>query len=95
MPGGDAPERVVFEELKKKKWVLLDARTSRDFSVLSDTCEKAMASADHHEWLTSVANKMVMGSDSLWQVMCSEWIENCLQKEDATAIIKPIEEILT
>jgi predicted ATPase len=94
LPGGDAPERVVFDALRKQRWVLLDTRTRRDFSVLSDACEKAMALSDHHEWLSSAASKVTLGSDTLWQAMCSEWAANCLLPNDAKNISKPIEELL-
>jgi hypothetical protein len=94
LPGGDSPERVVFEALKKQKWTLLDAVTSREFAALSDACDKAMTGTDHHEWVSAAANKVHLGSDSLWQAMCAEWAGNCLSELDAAKLVGPIKEAL-
>ncbi len=94
LPGGDAPERVIFESLKKKQWVLLDSFVLRDFSALSDACIKAMTSSDHHEWVNLAASKVHIASDTLWQAMCAQWAGNCLTSEEAEKIITPIKEVL-
>jgi hypothetical protein len=73
LPGGDAPERVVFSVLKSRRWGSLWTRISRDISVVQDACEKAMLLGDHHDWLQFAANQLMCGSDSLWQAMCAEW----------------------
>jgi predicted ATPase len=94
LPGGDAPERIVFEALKKSNWTLLDAATSREFAQVADACDRAMVSANHHEWVITAANKVVLGGDILWQAMCAEWASNCLSAQDAEKIVKPIREAI-
>ena len=75
LPGGDAPERVVFEKLQRERWRHLWTRIGRDIALLSDSCERAMTLADHHEWVRSAANQLMCGGDTLWQAMCCEWAE--------------------
>ncbi len=75
LPGGDAPERVVFERLQRERWRHLWTRIGRDIALLSDSCERAMTLADHHEWVRAAANQLMCGSDVLWQAMCAEWAE--------------------
>lgn len=75
LPGGDAPERVVFERLRIERWRHLWTRIGRDIAMLTDACERAMTLADHHEWVRSAANQLMCGSDVLWQAMCCEWAE--------------------
>jgi len=94
LPGGDAPERVVFDALHKMQWTLLDSKTGREFALLSDALNKAVSTADHHKWLTSAASRLVLSTEALWQAMCSEWVANCLPDEVGKAIVKPIEEAL-
>jgi AAA domain, putative AbiEii toxin, Type IV TA system len=94
LPGGDAPERVVFEALKKRQWTLLDSVTSREFSEISTACDRAMTSGDHHEWVSSAADKVILSGDTLWQAMCAEWASNCLSDTEADTIIRPIREAL-
>jgi len=75
LPGGDAPERVVFERLRAERWRHLWTRIGRDVALLSDSCERAMTLADHHEWVRAAANQMMCGGDALWQAMCAEWAD--------------------
>ena len=73
LPGEDAPERVVFDALMKTGWGGLAQRTGRNHSEVADACIRAMATDDHHEWVSQVANRLVLGSDVLWTLMCQEW----------------------
>ena len=91
LPGGDAPERVIFEDLKKKKWGNLWTRIGRDMSWVTDACNNAMTLSDHHEWIKTSANSLFCGGETLWQNMCAEWAPS-LNKESVENIIKPIEE---
>ncbi len=73
LPGDDAPERVVFESLLETGWGGLAQRTGRDHAEVADACVRAMASEHHHEWVLQAANRLVLGSDVLWTLMCQEW----------------------
>ena len=73
LPGNDAPERVVFADLRKKAWVNLWTRVLRTSSDVSDACESAMLLGDHHEWVGYAATKLRVSGSSLWQSMCAEW----------------------
>jgi len=86
LPGEDAPERVVFEALKLTRWGLLPMRTGREYSEIEDACARAMTSGDHHEWVMTAAKELLLGGDTLWQMMCSEWASNCLSKDDGKRI---------
>ena len=94
LPGGDAPERVVFEGLKSRKWGLLPMRTGRDFAAIEDACARAMTIGDHHEWVMSAAKMLSLGGDVLWQVFCATWSVDCLSKTEADKIILPVMEAL-
>jgi len=93
LPGGDAPERVVFEDLKQKKWGNLWSRIGRDIAWVTDACANAMTLGDHHEWTRAVANSLLCGGDTLWQNMCAEWAPK-VAKENIESIVRPIEEAL-
>jgi hypothetical protein len=45
-----------------------------------------MTSNQHHEWVSLAADKLLLPSDVLWQAMCSEWANKCLQNSDAQNI---------
>jgi len=93
LPGGDAPERVVFTALKGAHWRNLWTRLGRSISSVTDACEKAMLLQDHHEWLHSAANDLRCGSDNLWFAMCCEWVEST-KKEDRAYLIEAVEAML-
>ena len=81
LPGGDAPERVVFERLRQENWRHLWTKISRDLASVVDACERAMLLENHHEWVLSAANTLMCGGDVLWQAMCSEWSDICRENE--------------
>ena len=83
LPGGDAPERVVFEGLLAHNWAGLDARTGRSFADIVDACNRAITSNQHHEWIKLAADQLIVGGDILWQSMCAEWASRCLDKYTA------------
>jgi predicted ATPase len=93
LPGGDAPERVVFDALKARKWGELWTRIGRDIAWVSDACTTAMTLGDHHDWVRSAATTLLCGGDILWQAMCAEWAKG-LKKEEALDVIQAIETIL-
>jgi len=80
LPGDDAPERVVFEALKQKNWDGVSQRIGRSVSDTIDACNNAMTLGDHHEWINTAANKLVVGGDVLWQALCAQWAKDCLDK---------------
>jgi hypothetical protein len=86
LPGGDAPERVVFDGLASRNWAGLDARTGRAYPDIVDACNRAITSNSHHDWVKLTADQLVIGSDILWQAMCAEWASQCL----GSAAARPI-----
>jgi predicted ATPase len=94
LPGEEAPERVVFEALRARSWLNVHERIKREFSEVADACTQAMFLPEHHEWLRYAANKLVIGGDTLWQVMCSEWATNCIDADQVKYIVQPVEDAL-
>lgn len=94
LPGEDAPERVVFEALQERKWLRMAERINRGFADVDDACTQAMYLPDHHDWIKFAATKLIVGSDTLWQAMCSEWATQCLNDKEAAKITQPIEDAL-
>lgn len=94
LPGEDAPERVVFEGLQEHAWSGLASRLGRLHSDVVDACTKAMASSNHHEWVTTAANTLVVGGNNLWQAMCAEWANSVLSAGDAQSVVEPVQAAL-
>jgi predicted ATPase len=94
LPGEDAPERVVFDALNAINWGALPQRLGREYSIVADACSVAMTLADHHQWLNSAGNKLLVPGAHLWQAMCSVWARDCLAHDHAIKIVTPIEDAL-
>jgi predicted ATPase len=94
LPGGDAPERVVFEDLQKAQWGEVNTRIGRTYAELVDACNRAMTTNDHHEWVDLAANPLALGTDVLWQAMCAEWAYRCLDKHHIDSLIESILDVL-
>jgi predicted ATPase len=88
LPGGDAPEQVVFRALRAKSWGDLWTRVARDISLVHDACTNAMT-LNHHDWVRFAANHMRQGGDTLWHAMCAEYAEN-MAKPAAQDVVRPI-----
>jgi hypothetical protein len=94
LPGGDAPEVVVFSELQAKNWGSIDKRTGRLFADVADACSQAMALTDHHDWIKSAASKLVLPGEILWQAMCAEWALICLDETDAKKVVQSVSDLM-
>ena len=94
LPGDDAPERVVFEALRDRRWLQLHERIGRDYPEVADACGRAMAVVDHHDWLQQAASRLVLGADTLWQAMCAEWAKSCLEPETAKLTVQAIRDVI-
>lgn len=86
LPGGDAPERVVFEGLQAVNWGNLSARTGRPYNDIADACTRALTSNSHHEWVSLASAKLLLGGDILWQAMCAEWATSALPEPVGRAV---------
>ncbi len=95
LPGGDAPERVVFEALSLTNWDGLAVRVGRSHSMLVDACNKAMTFDDAHEWIRLAADALTLGGQNLWQAMCSVWAKESLSTVEANKVIDPMRAALT
>lgn len=94
LPGNDAPERVVFEDLRNQGWLAVHEKVGREYSEVSDLCSQSMNSSDHHEWVRFAANRLFLGGDILWRAMCLEWVNNVLDSQSAGEIITQIEDAI-
>lgn len=91
LPGGDAPEVVVFEALRVAGWDGVAARVGRSHSQLADACNKAMTSDDHHDWIQLAADELTLSGDTLWQAMCSVWAKCHLDTAVGISVADSIE----
>ena len=86
LPGGDAPERVVFEGLIQRGTEGVATRLGRSASDVADTCNSAMLLQDHHEWIKYAADHLAVTGNVLWQGMCAEWCLKCLPEHEANKL---------
>lgn len=94
LPGGDAPERVVFGDLEEIAWGKLRDRIGRQYADVADACIQVMALTDHHDWVNAAATKLTLPGDTLWQAMCAEWATACLKSDVAKPIVQGIADLL-
>lgn len=94
LPGNDAPERVVFEALKKMKWLDVDARVARAPSDVIGALESAMTHGDHHDWIKAAADRLFMGRAELWRALASAWAAVCVPKLDRQKTANAVEDAI-
>jgi predicted ATPase len=96
LPGGEAPEIVVFKALQahQPQWRDVHRRLGRAYPDVADACNRAMLSGDHHGWLQAAAAPLVVGTDLLWQAMCAEWATVLMRPGDATPLVEAVQAAL-
>ncbi|WP_260582224.1 ATP-dependent nuclease [Sphingopyxis sp. PET50] len=94
LPGGDAPERVVFGDLQSYAWGKLRDRVGRPYAEVADACIKSMSLTDHHDWVNAAASKLTLPGETLWQAMCAEWATTILPADVAKPIVQLIGDLL-
>jgi predicted ATPase len=92
LPGGDAPERVVFKDLKAIQWRGVADRVARGESETIDALNAAMTKADHHDWVADAADKLVVGRIELWRALSSLWVKLCAESKQIELIVQAIED---
>jgi predicted ATPase len=95
LPGDDAPERVVFEELEAINWGDLWTRLIRDISLISEACNASLAITNHHDWVPEAAKRLTVAGNILWHAMCAEWVSKRMKDADYDKIVQYIEELMT
>lgn len=94
LPGDDAPERVVFEALKKVNWIGVHERIGRSASETIDALNRSMTLNNHHDWIKYAADELVIGTDVLWQATCAAWMTHCTSPVVLGDICTPIKDAL-
>ncbi len=94
LPGNDAPERVVFEGLRKHNWGSLPERTGREYAPVAEACGRAMLAGDCKEWVNNAASRLLLPGDVLWPLMCQEWARGCLDEAAGKLIANTLKDTL-
>jgi hypothetical protein len=94
LPGDDAPERVVFQQLKERNWQDVAERIGRPISDAIDALESATTNTDHHEWVKSAADRLFVGGNELWRALASTWATNCARPEQRLRIVEAIQDAI-
>jgi predicted ATPase len=92
LPGEEAPERMVFADLQASGWAKIAGRIDRPASKVIDELNLAMTRPDHHDWLSSTSDNLIVGSVQLWQVMCSIWANDHCPAGERDRIVQAIQD---
>jgi predicted ATPase len=94
LPGDEAPEVTVFEQLKQKNWANLPERFGIGSGTLFQVLESAMLDPDHHKWPILVGDRTRKSGRSVWEILTSEWCRTCLTEENLDYIVEKIDDKL-
>jgi hypothetical protein len=94
LPGGDAPEPVVFDALRAQNWGKVADRVGRNFADVADACTHVMSLTDHHDWISVAASRLTLSGDHLWQAMSAEWARLCFNGTEATNFVQTVSDLM-
>ncbi|WP_104907564.1 hypothetical protein [Nostoc sp. 'Lobaria pulmonaria (5183) cyanobiont'] len=95
LPGTEAPERVVFKELKQLAWPELPARFGIGAGTLLTYLDDSMLEPDHHRWTSMVGDRVIKSSTSVWETLVNQWCKSCLKNDVREALFREINNALT
>jgi predicted ATPase len=90
LPGNDAPERVIYQELNQIGFTNVAATISRSHADLVNHCQIAITLPDHHDWNKSVADNIICGGHELWRALCRSWVVNVYRPNQTNPFIVAI-----
>jgi len=94
LPGGRAPEQVVFQDLRQANWGQLHERFGIGAGSLHAYLEDAMLSPDFHSWPERIGDKIIKSRTNVWETMATEWCRICLGHETRDAFAASVRQIL-
>lgn len=94
LPGNEAPERIVYGDLKAQNYAGLNDRFGLGAGDLFTFLDDAQLSANHHGWNVSVGDKVLRSSASVWELLCSQWCKLGNREADRKALMDGIIEKL-
>ena len=92
LPGDDAPERVIYQELIALGFPGVADNLARSHSDLVDNCRLAATTSDHHSWNQSVADRIVCSKNDLWRALCRSWVVHVYKPDHNNFIVESIRE---
>ncbi|WP_420484342.1 ATP-dependent nuclease [Burkholderia cepacia] len=94
LPGNDAPERVVFQDLQGHNWGNLHERFGIGAGDLHTYFEDTLLNPDFHRWPTLVGDRILKSGTSVWETMVTEWCRICLTDDVRDGIVDAIQQTL-
>ncbi len=94
LPGKEAPEFVVYNDLKEANWPNLSERFGIGAGRLFTYLEEAMLEPDHHKWNEIVGDKILRSATSVWEILANQWCKACLKEPDRSLIVNTLNELL-
>jgi predicted ATPase len=95
LPGEEAPEIVVYNDLKQANWPNISERFGIGAGSLFNYLEEAMLEPDHHKWNERVGDKILRSATSVWEILANQWCKSSLTEEDRNLIINNLNDLLS
>jgi len=91
LPGEEAPEIVVYDQLRDDDWPNLPERFGIGAGDLFNFLQEAMREPDWHKWNTMVGDQVRKSGWSVWETLTNEWAKSCLADDERERVIEAIE----
>jgi predicted ATPase len=90
LPGGDAPERVVIEQLRERGFPGVATALARSHTQLTDAVDHALTLSDHHDWVPHICDRMLLARAEFWGACVRQWVRDCLSDAERTAFVQGV-----
>ncbi len=94
IPGINAPERQVFQDIRDHAISMLASRIGIEEGVVAGHLEQTIAIEDHHDYPKEFSRWINRTPEYTWEIMCQIWVENCVNQDAIDEFAQPFNESL-
>lgn len=94
LPGSQAPEREVFLGLQALQWPGVAERLGASFSQVAAILDDAVLLPNHHDWCSSVGDRLRKSATVVWDTLAALWVEKCVPVAAADLVVQALKDVL-
>ncbi|GLW52521.1 ATP-dependent nuclease [Kitasatospora phosalacinea] len=97
LPGGEAPEKVIFRDATDEYWDLVAQRMGVRVGDLLDAVEDAVRIENHHAWTRRVAESLGprVRASRVWEDFASVWAQTVVSSEERKDFVEKFSTLLS
>jgi len=94
LPGAEAPEKVVMQDLKTQNWSGLETRIGIGAGRLYGILDDVLLSPEHHDWTTKIGDQILKSGAGVWEVLVNQWCKLGFREDERKLVVDQVADSL-